>query len=269
MPEALNPSPLMLHVLIVGGGLCGLATAISVTIAGHKATVFEASDSVHSFGSGLQSSPNGTRLFSRWGLDEILKPVTTTPKVLHIHNFDGMRLARRENFDQDIKKNYGASLSTVHRVDLQAGLLRRARELGARVHYSSRVTGLDTSGPGIQLTNGEIHVGDLVVVADGTWSAMRSEVLEMTINPQRTREIAYRITIERGKVQDKELLALMKVPQMRVWVGHGSYAVGYPVKGARQFCVLLIVADDLHQGGSMPSTIVEELRLRFQNWDPV
>jgi salicylate hydroxylase len=269
MPESANPSPLALHVLIVGGGLCGLATAISVTIAGHKATVFEASDSVHSYGSGLQSSPNGTQLFSRWGLDEILKPVITTPKVLQIHNFDGMRLARHENFNQDVEKNHGASLSTVHRVDLQGGLLRRARELGARIHYSSRVTGLDRSGPGIRLTNAEIHGGDLVVVADGTWSAMRSEVLEMTINPQRTHEIAYRIIIERERVQDKELLALMKIPQMRVWVGNGSYAVGYPVKGERQFCVLLIVADGLHQGGSTPITIVEELRLRFQNWDPV
>ncbi|RDL38511.1 uncharacterized protein BP5553_02851 [Venustampulla echinocandica] len=268
-PDSLGSSPKPLEVIIVGGGPCALATAISVTLAGHKATIFEAAEKAHSFGAGLQSSPNGTQLFSRWGLYDILKPVATAPTLLHIHSLDGRPLARRESYEDEVLRRYGSPLWTFQRVDLQAGLHRRAIELGVNINYSSRVIEFASSRPGIELENGERHHGDLVVVADGTWSTLRSKVLGEPINPQPTGDMAYRIDIDRAQIQDKELLKLMSLQQIRLWVGPGSFAVGYPVGGGTKFSVLLLLPDNFQTGNSSASAIIEEMRKRLKDWDPI
>jgi salicylate hydroxylase len=270
MLEPSDSVPIALKVIVVGGGLCGLATAIAVSLAGHKVTVFEASNRVHPFGSGLQSSPNGTRLFSKWGLDEILKPAVTAPKSLQIHSCDGALLARRDNFDVDTAGQYSSPLWTVHRVDLQASLLRRAIKLGVKIQFSSPVTDVDNDSLEIQLASGAKHRGDLVVIASGTWSdALRSKVLGRTVDADPTNETAYRINIDPKGVRDEELLELIGSSQIRIWIGPGSYAIGYPVRGSTQFCILFVLSDDFHKIHSIPVSAIDELRMRLQNWDPM
>lgn len=71
-----------------------LATEILVTVSGHRVTILETSKDQPEFGAGLQSSPNGTEIYHLWGLDDILKPVATAPRILEIRNFDAVTLAR-------------------------------------------------------------------------------------------------------------------------------------------------------------------------------
>ncbi|KAF2796644.1 hypothetical protein K505DRAFT_335026 [Melanomma pulvis-pyrius CBS 109.77] len=150
----------------------------------------------------------------------MLEPIATAPKLLQIHSVDGTLLTRRENLlHHDVNFRYGAPLSTIHRVDLQAELLLKTMDSGATILYSSRNSNIDSSGPETQLANGEKHSGDLIVVGDGT--------------------------------------------------SPGSYPIGYPVQGGRQFCVQLVVSDGPYQQGSNPSAIVTELRMRFEAWDSV
>lgn len=61
-----------LKIIIIGGGLCGLATSISSSLAGHQVTVFETAEQLQEIGAGLQITPNGNRLLQRWGLWEPL-----------------------------------------------------------------------------------------------------------------------------------------------------------------------------------------------------
>lgn len=270
-PVSISPSaPAAVDVLIVGGGLCGLAVAISVALSGHRATVFEAFETTHPFGSGLYIPPNGTRLLSRSGLNDILKPVVTAPQTSQIHNLDGGLLARQgDNYDEEILRRYQFPLWTLHRVDLQRGLTRRALELGVQIQYSSRITDIDRFKPTITFETGEKRRGDLVVVADGTWSMLRRKVLEHDISPQPAGYTAYRITVDRGQVQDGNLLELMSSTQSRRWAGQGSYALYFPIRGGIQLSVLLITPTIISSGSSSTSDIIEELKKLTESWDPL
>lgn len=273
MPQSpISPPPPAsgaLDVLIVGGGLCGVAVAISVALSGHRATVFEAFETIHPFGSGLHISPNGTRLLSRWGLGDILSPVVTSPRTLQIHDINGELLASREGYDEDVLRHYHFPLWTLHRVDLQRGLIRRATDLGCQIHYSSRITDIDSSKPTITLVNGEERRGDLVVVADGTWSMLRRKVLGQDIILQRSGYTAYRITVDRGNVQDRDLLDLMSSTQSRLWAGQGSCTLCFSIRGGMQLSVLLIMPDTISSGSSSTSAVVEELKKLAESWDPL
>lgn len=270
-PVSISPSATAaVDVFIVGGGLCGLAVAISVALSGHRATVFEAFETTHPFGSGLYITPNGTRLLSRWGLNDILKPVLTAPQTSQIHNLDGGLLASQgDNYDEETIRRYQFPLWTLHRVDLQRGLTRRALDLGVQIHYSSRITDIDRFKPTITFETGEKRRGDLVVVADGTWSMLRGKVLEQDIYPQRAGYTAYRITVDRGQVQDGNLLNLMKSAQSRRWAGQGSYSLCFPIRGGIQLSVLLITPAIISSGGSSTSAIIEELKQLTESWDPL
>lgn len=262
-------SPAALDVLIVGGGLCGLAVAISVALSGHRATVFEAFETIHPFGSGLHISPNGTRLLSRWGLGNILNPVITSPRTLQIHEFDGELLASQDDYDEQVLQRYNFPLWTLHRVDLQRGLTRRATDLGVEIHYSSRITDIDSSKPTITFENGEKRQGDLVVVADGTWSTLRQKVLGEDIITQPGGYTACRITVDRGQVQDSELWDFMSSAQSRLWAGRDSYALCFPMRAGIQLSLLLVTRNNISSGSTSTSAVIEELKKLAESWDPL
>lgn len=265
-----NPSrAAALDVLIVGGGPCGLAAAISVALAGHKATVCEASERENQLGSGVQIAPNATRLLSRWGLHDVLGQVASVPRLLEIRHLNGDPVVRREAYEREIIDQFGFPFWTTHRVDLQAGLIRRATELGVQIQYSSRVTKVDSTGPFIELRNGERYHGDLILIADGATSTLRPQVLRTPTMGRPTSDMAYRLTIDRAKVHDQELLDFMDLPQIRIWTGPGSLAVGYPLKEGTQLTVLIITAVTGCQDRTSMSAVIGELKGLLKDWDPM
>src|SRR5260370_31688470 len=61
-------------LLIVGGGIGGLATALAASQAGYPAHVIEKAEEFTEIGAGLQIAPNATRMLDRLGIwDEIRK----------------------------------------------------------------------------------------------------------------------------------------------------------------------------------------------------
>jgi salicylate hydroxylase len=128
---------------------------------------------------------------------------------------------------------------------------------------------LDTCKPIAELGNGEKHYGDLVIIADGVWSTLRSKVLGRTLHPQPTGDIAYRITIDRKNVQGQALMEMMNTPQIRLWVEPNLYAVGHSVRGCEQFSLLLLLPDNLLQVDSSMAASMEELRKFGEGRDPM
>lgn len=265
-----------MDIFIVGGGLCGLATAISVTLSGHRATVFEAAEKQQEFGAGLQSSPNGTRLFQRWGLEQLLQPIATAPSLLEIRDFDGNPLARRRKYDDEIRQRYGHPLWTLHRVDLHDALSRRANELGVQIKFASRVATVNPAGarPSARLVNGDEYHGDLIIVADGVWSSLASQVIESPALSEPTGDMAYRIILHKSMVEDdEELSAWMRTPRIEIWIGPRAHAVAYSVRNGSQLNVVLLVKDDFEASakakGARRAGNVADLQRLFRGWDPM
>jgi salicylate hydroxylase len=73
---------LSLKVIIVGGGLGGLAAAYCLGQAGHEITVVESASAISDVGAGIQLGPNLTRLLLRWGLGEKLKHFAVVPEAI-------------------------------------------------------------------------------------------------------------------------------------------------------------------------------------------
>ncbi|RWA09489.1 hypothetical protein EKO27_g5608 [Xylaria grammica] len=260
-----------LHVLIVGGGLFGLAAAISIACAGHQTTVLETHSGPHEVGAGLQSSPNSTRLWAKWGMSNVLRSLAAAPTGLQINDFNGRLLAQRHNYDVEVERRYGSQLWTVHRVDLQKALVNRAYELGIGIEYSSRVDDIDLARPSVRTQDGQLHSGDVVVIAEGVWSTHRPDVVGKPVYPEPTGDMAYRMTIDYEQLEGHDdLQAWMQEMKIRIWIGPGAHAVAYPVRQSSQMNIVLLVQDDFKKGQA-PKAVgdVAEMREHFDCWDPI
>ena len=259
------------HVLIIGAGICGLGTAISLALEGHQVSVFESSPQLHTAGAGIQITPNGVRILRRWGIAEQLICKAATPETLSIIRYDGQKvLAHRNNYGVELKNRYGEPIWCLHRVHLQKVLATRAEELSVRLIFSSTIRDVDFQGPVISLENGDVMKGDLVIAADGLWSSTRSSFFGRPLLPQPTGDLAYRIVLTADQVkEDAELRDVITRPGIRIWLGPGAHAVAYSLLNGQMLNIVLLVPDDLPQDIARAEGDLEEVAKLFEGWDPL
>lgn len=81
------------HILIVGGGIAGLACALFLRRNGHVVTVIEASKQLSEVGAGIQIPPNSMRILDAYGLTPKLEEVVVKPSHINLRRYaDGTRI---------------------------------------------------------------------------------------------------------------------------------------------------------------------------------
>ena len=193
--------------------------------------------------------------------------------MLSVHRYAGPVLARERDFDKNIKSKYNAPFIDFHRVDLQQALYQRAKELGVVFVMDQRVSRVDlaSSRPVVHTKSGSSFDGDLVVAADGLWSATRESFLGGTQDlPKPTGDLAYRIVLTLDQVADEpELQNWIENPEVHFWIGPGSHVVSYSLRDGTMLNIVLLVPDNLPSGVSKQEGSLEEMRELFKGWDPI
>ena len=161
-----------MDTLIAGAGIAGLAAAIAMKQTGHDVQVLERAPAPAEVGAGLALWPNGRRALASLGVEDLPgAPVSR----LQLGTWRG-RLLSSAPLDQ-LKERHGYELMIVHRAALHSALLR---QLGADpVRFGSEVAGFDQGGSRVRvhLRTGEELESDLLIGADGIWSAVRRALL--------------------------------------------------------------------------------------------
>jgi salicylate hydroxylase len=100
------------------------------------------------------------------------------------------------SFDNAIER-FGKPVCTIHRVDLHNELLRLALDPpgGAKLYLSSSVVNINPEDGIIELADGSVHRGDLIVAADGLHSVARDLVVQAPTPPISTGLSAFRFLI--------------------------------------------------------------------------
>ena len=193
--------------------------------------------------------------------------------MLSVHRYAGPVLARERDFDKNIKSKYNAPFIDFHRVDLQQALYERAKELGVVFVMDQRVSRVDlaSSRPVVHTKSGSSFDGDLVVAADGLWSATRESFLGGTQDlPKPTGDLAYRIVLTLDQVADEpELQNWIENPEVHFWIGPGSHVVSYSLRDGTMLNIVLLVPDNLPPGVAKQEGSLEEMRELFKGWDPI
>ena len=230
MPDALSPDRAETDstpgdgptVAIVGGGICGLTTAVALEQRGHSPTVYEAASAYRPVGAGILLQTNAMLVFDRLGLAEKIRSAGVPLVGGGLRSTDGSFMTR---FDLDAveRDHFGYGFVAIHRAELQRILLDA---LSTDVR-----TGMDcvavpnTDPPQARFADGTTISPDVLIGADGIHSTVR-EAVAPDVTPRSLDTVAARALVA------VDLPSAYRAYGFEVW-GDGVYAGGAPIDGDR------------------------------------
>jgi 3-hydroxybenzoate 6-monooxygenase len=212
-------------VIVAGGGIAGLASAVGLRRAGASVTVLEQEHDFHEVGAGLELAPNGTRILAEWGLLDELTALGVSPQGLILKDaIDGAELTRQQ-LTWAFVARYGAPYLVAHRSDLLAILLRAAESAGVRLITGEHVDHVESfpDRAVATCTSGRRYEARLVVAADGLGSTLRSVL--SSDSPVASGFVAYRGTC---RMSDVPIQA--DLDNVVAYIGPGCHFVQYPIR---------------------------------------
>ena len=214
-----------LDVVVVGGGIGGLGSALALARAGYAVRVLEKEPEFGEVGAGLQMAPNATRLLGSWDLLDEVVDLGVTPRRLVMRDaLDGSELTHLDL--AGTARRYGAPYVVIHRSDLHAILLRACQAAGIDLVTDAAVNDVELAAEhAVAVGERRRDTGAVVLAADGLGSRLRARL--SADEPVSSAYVAYRGALPLDDLPDTSGLALDDVV---VYIGPGCHFVQYPLR---------------------------------------
>jgi salicylate hydroxylase len=240
------------QIVIVGGGIAGMAAAIALRRPGRRITILEQSRLITEIGATISLQPNATRILQHsWGLSDVLESAAGMVDCsFRIYNTDGRKVNEIPLPNHD---KYGADRIMWHRQDLHMYLKSKATTKDgpgapAILRASSRVIECDPRAGLITLEDGEKLGADLIIGADGIHSSLRSVVLGKKVTAKPTGISAYRFMLPSSvlKEQASEFYDHISPhdPCTSMIMAHDCRLIMGPARGGDLYSVVGLVPDE-------------------------
>jgi 2-polyprenyl-6-methoxyphenol hydroxylase-like FAD-dependent oxidoreductase len=185
-------------VLIVGGGIAGLTSAIALGKRGYDVEVIERDPSWTVYGVGIIQQSNVVRAVAELGiLDDYLDAGFAFNHV-EVYLPNGQQVARIPA--PSLAEGYPASVG-IGRPALHKVLGDRAVQAGARIRLGVTVNTLSDDGQGVDVVFSDGSQGryDFAIGADGLYSATRQAIFPDAPRPEPTGQSVWRYNFDRAE----------------------------------------------------------------------
>ncbi|MDP2818405.1 MAG: 3-hydroxybenzoate 6-monooxygenase [Polaromonas sp.] len=247
-------------ILIAGGGIGGLATALVLARDGHAVTVLEQAANFGEIGAGIQLGPNIFRMFAYLGLTDVVSKVSFFPPGLGMNDVrTGEKIVRVPLGDM-ARATYGFPYGVIYRADLHQVFLEAcAAQENVTLRTNAKVESFAQSEASVQahLVGGEVLQGAALIGADGIWSKVR-EVVVGDGKPRVSGHIAYRAVLKREDVP-----AHLWSDDVLLWGGEKTHLVHYPLRRGELFNLVAVFHSNKYDEGWNTFGDTAELTERF------
>jgi salicylate hydroxylase len=254
-----------LPIIVVGGGIGGLATAIALARIGREVRVLEQAQEFREVGAGIQLGPNAFRAFEALGVRDAIDQVAVFPEELvSIDAITGEELNRTPT-GTAFRDRFIYPYGLIHRADLHAALLRACQD-NPRIttRASQRVVDVDDTGEVVNVTTeaGETLTGAALIGADGLWSTVR-KLIAGDSKPRVSGHIAYRAVIPMSEAPPEG-----KRNAMVVRLAPSCHLVHYPLRRGELFNLVAVFRSHRYEEGWDLYGDPNELAERFVDTRP-
>jgi salicylate hydroxylase len=236
-------------IFVAGAGIGGLTASLTLAERGFRVVVLEKAERLEEAGAGLQLSPNASHILTRFGIKERLGSRAVIPDAISIMSARaGGEIARLPLGEAAAEKS-GAPYWVVHRADLQAALAAAVNDhpdVELRLGCQFEDVATHAKGMTVVQRSGATRQQELALAligADGIWSNVRHHLFP-DVAPQFSGMIAWRGTLDATQLP-REYTAR----RVQLWMGPGAHLVAYPISGARQINVVVIVPGTWNRPG--------------------
>ena len=229
-----------LPLVIAGGGIGGLTTALACASHGIPTEILERDRGPADAGAGIQIPPNAGRILDELGLEAEIAAACAFPDAIRVSNRRGRVLASMP-LGRPFRDRYGAAYRTIHRADLLR-ILRDAVATKPSASISDRRSvvrfGASTEQVNITVDTGageEEIVAAGLIGADGVGSVVRTTIGGQ-LKATDTGFDAWRAVLPRADWPGE-----LPGSDVGLWLGPGRHVVHYPVRGGSAINVAVIV----------------------------
>ncbi len=162
------------QVIVIGGGIGGLAAAIAMQRAGMDVHVYERVHDLAPVGAGISLWKNAIAALERIGLYDAIRGFSVIGPDAGLRRSDGQVLVNAGS--TALKDRFGEFVIVIHRAALHRVLLDALDP--ARVHLGHACVTIEEQAAGVTATfsNGQTASGDALIGADGLHSAVRAHL---------------------------------------------------------------------------------------------
>lgn len=166
-----------LPIIIVGGGIGGVATALALSRKGHAVQILEQAAELREIGAGIQMPPNAFKAFETLGILKDIQDLAAYPERLVLGDIISGETVFQVPIGDEFIHRFGFRYALLHRGDILETLLRACRSSDlVKIETGCRVTGFRDIGDRVVVTSaiGQAYEGRAMVACDGLWSESRA-----------------------------------------------------------------------------------------------
>lgn len=255
-----------LPILVAGGGIGGLATALGLARAGFQVLVLERAAELGEVGAGIQLGPNAFHALDALGVGEAAR--ATAIYVERLRLMDALSAAEICHIDlgEDFRARFANPYAVVHRGELHAILLRACRaEPRVMLRTGAEVAGYAQEGGSVTalLASGEQVRGAALIGADGLWSRIRGQLVGD--GPPRVSGH----TTYRSVIPTEQMPEALRWNAATLWAGPKCHVVHYPLQGWKTFNLVVTCHDDAPEPVAGRAVPAEQVVAAFRHLHPL
>jgi 3-hydroxybenzoate 6-monooxygenase len=253
------------RIVIAGGGIGGLATAIGLAQHGIASIVLERSAQMGEIGAGIQLGPNAFHAFDTLGVGDQARAMAVYIDALRLMDALTAEEITQIPLGDDFRARFGNPYAVVHRGELHGVFLRacQAHPL-VELRTGAAVVGYDQDAHGAcaLLEGGDRVWGRVLIGADGLWSRIRAQMLADGA-PRVSGHTTYRSVIPLADMPED-----LRWNAATLWAGPKCHIVHYPLSGWTQFNLVVTCHNDATEPAAGRPVTHAEVRQGFEHVHP-
>ena len=252
------------HILVVGGGIGGLAAALALARLGLRVTLLEQASEIGEIGAGIQLGPNAFAALDALGVGENARGRAVFTDELIMMDAVDASVVGRFPVGEAFRTRFGNPYAVIHRADIHTSILEGVRGSDRiQFHTSTKVVRIEQDASSVTAIDqhGQRFTADALVAADGVRSVARDIFFGDT--PRVSGHVVYRAVVPLADMPRD-----LRVNAPVVWAGPNCHLVHYPLRGGSEYNLVVTFHSRQQEQWSVTDGSKEEVLSYFQGIHP-